>query len=108
MTKSLTHLLRRAALVGTALVALSVAAVAPHRAEAEPRRGGTATYAYISGPGTLDPHVASSMVELEVIHHLFETLVAMDVDGAKARDKSGAVDDGGKSASTAKNGKEGK
>jgi len=78
MTKSLTHLLRRAALVGTALVALSVAAVAPHRAEAEPRRGGTATYAYISGPGTLDPHVASSMVELEVIHHLFETLVAMD------------------------------
>ena len=37
-----------------------------------------------------------------------ETLVAMDVDGAKARDKSGAVDDGGKSASTAKNGKEGK
>ena len=37
-----------------------------------------------------------------------ETLVAMDVDGAKARDKSGAVDDGGKSASTAKSGKEGK
>lgn len=32
----------------------------------------------------------------------------MDVDGAKARDKSGAVDDGGKSASTAKSGKEGK
>ena len=37
-----------------------------------------------------------------------ETLVAMDVAGAKARDKSGAVDDGGKSASTAKSGKEGK
>lgn len=37
-----------------------------------------------------------------------ETLVAMDVDGAQARDKSGAVDDGGKSASTAKSGKEGK
>ena len=34
--------------------------------------------------------------------------LTLDVDGAKARDKSGAVDDGGKSASTAKSGKEGK
>ena len=45
---------------------------------AEPKRGGSLTYAYISGPGTLDPHVSSSLVELEVINHLFESLVAMD------------------------------
>ncbi len=81
--KNLRHLfhratLRRAALVGTALAALSLTAVAPFSADAEPRRGGSLTYAYIAGPGTLDPHVASSMVELEVIHHLFETLVTMD------------------------------
>jgi peptide/nickel transport system substrate-binding protein len=72
--KSFTYPLR-AALVALPLVA---SAVAPDIAFAQQHRGGSLTYAYISGPGTLDPHVASSMVELEVIHHLFETLVAMD------------------------------
>ena len=49
-------------------------------AQAEPKRGGSLTYAYLSGPGTLDPHVSSSLVELEVINHLFESLVGMDGD----------------------------
>ena len=65
----------RAALLALPLVASTAA---PDDAVAQQRRGGTITYAYISGPGTLDPHVASSLVELEVIHHIFETLVAMD------------------------------
>ena len=47
---------------------------------AEPKKGGKLVYAYLSGPGTLDPYVSSSAVELEVIHHLFESLVAMAGD----------------------------
>ncbi len=60
------------------ILLLLAALLVPLAASAEPKRGGGLTYAYLSGPGTLDPHVASSMVELEVIHHLFESLVAMD------------------------------
>src|SRR5882724_13516470 len=61
--------------LGLAAVLLAGAALP---AAAQPKHGGTLTYAYVSGPGTLDPHVASSLVELEVIHHIFETLVAID------------------------------
>lgn len=53
-------------------------ALAATAAVAEPKKGGTLNYAYAAGPGTLDPYVSSSLVELEVIHHLFESLVAMD------------------------------
>lgn len=56
---------------------LSLALAAPG-VLAEPKKGGTLNYAYAAGPGTLDPYVSSSLVELEVIHHLFEMLVAMD------------------------------
>lgn len=62
----------------TLACAALLAAAAP--AGAEPKRGGSLTYAYLSGPGTLDPHVSSSLVELEVINHLFESLVGMDGD----------------------------
>jgi peptide/nickel transport system substrate-binding protein len=61
--------------MGLAIPPLSIAAPVD---AAEPHRGGSLVYAYLSGPGTLDPHVASSMVELEVIHHIFEPLVGID------------------------------
>jgi peptide/nickel transport system substrate-binding protein len=44
---------------------------------AEPHKGGNLVYALVSGPGTLDPYVSSSAVELEIIHHIFESLVAV-------------------------------
>ncbi|MBV9834589.1 MAG: ABC transporter substrate-binding protein [Alphaproteobacteria bacterium] len=66
----------RSALLASALLAGVALPPAVHAQQ----RGGTLTYAYVSGPGTLDPHVAASLVELEVIHHIFETLVAIDAN----------------------------
>jgi peptide/nickel transport system substrate-binding protein len=69
----------RAALV---LGAATVLGTWPPPARAQGKKGGTLTYATVSGPGTLDPHVSSSAVELEVINNLFEGLVALDNQNA--------------------------
>lgn len=66
--------LGRAVLTG-ALMAVLTLPDAPASAQ---KRGGNITYAAGGGIGSLDPHAAGSLVELEVIHHVFETLVAMD------------------------------
>ena len=41
-------------------------------------KGGTLIYSTVGGPASLDPYMAGSLIELEVIHEIFETLVAMD------------------------------
>jgi peptide/nickel transport system substrate-binding protein len=66
------------------ILALALALTAPTLAFSDdaPKKGGTLIYGTVSGPGTLDPHVASSAVELEVINNVFEGLVALDAENA--------------------------
>ena len=65
----------RAAFLGASLLA-STNALRVADALADPQKSG-ALYDLVSGPGTLDPYVSSSAVELEVIHHIFEPLVTI-------------------------------
>jgi peptide/nickel transport system substrate-binding protein len=65
-----------------AIGALAWVPLSARSAFAEPKKGGVLAYASVSGPGTLDPHVSSSAVELEVIHNVFEALVTLDNENA--------------------------
>jgi peptide/nickel transport system substrate-binding protein len=71
-------MLKKSARLALSAITLGLCFSATTPAFAQPKKGGTLNYANASGPGTLDPFVSSSLVELEVIHHLFESLVAMD------------------------------
>lgn len=63
----------------TALVGVSALA-AP--AYSQGKNAETIIYGNTAGPGTLDPFVGSSTVDLEVMHHIFEGLVGMDANYA--------------------------
>jgi peptide/nickel transport system substrate-binding protein len=69
---------RTAALLLSAAL-LTTAPLAPAVAQ-DPKMGGTILYANNSGPGQLDPQMAASLVELEVIAHVFEPLISMDAN----------------------------
>lgn len=62
---------------GIAALPALLLAFAPVGGALAQRRGGTLVYATLSGAGTMDPHVASAIVELEMIHHVYEALVEM-------------------------------
>jgi len=65
-----------------AALALAVASLAGAARADDPKTGGTLVYASVSGPGTLDPYMASSAVELEIINNVFEGLVTLDANNA--------------------------
>ena len=65
---------RKHLLLGAVSVVAALAFAAPAQAQ---RKGGSITYANLSGAGTMDPHVAANVVELEMIHHVYEALVSM-------------------------------
>ncbi len=69
---------RAALLTGTACIAAGLA-LASTPAQAQ-KRGGNLIYANVSAVGTMDPHVAAAVVDLESIHHVYEGLVEMGED----------------------------
>jgi peptide/nickel transport system substrate-binding protein len=72
-----TGTLRKLVSATAVAVVLGAMATAPAHVQAQPKKGGQLRYAYLSGPGTLDPYVSSSAVELEVIHHLYDSFITV-------------------------------
>jgi len=66
---------RTSFLMGAALVAGSLTFVAGEAAAQ--KKGGSLVYANVSAVGTMDPMVAAAVVDLETIHHVYESLVEM-------------------------------
>ena len=52
--------------------------VRSHHLSQAQTKGGQLIYSTVAGPASLDPYMAGSLIELEVIHEIFESLVAMD------------------------------
>jgi peptide/nickel transport system substrate-binding protein len=65
----------RSLLLLSITAATALFAISPLQAQT---KGGTLVYSTVGGPASLDPYMAGSLIELEVIHEIFETLVAMD------------------------------
>src|SRR5262249_10195338 len=59
------------------LLALAATACFTSCAQAE-TKGGALVYPTVAGTASLDPYMAGSLIELEVIHEIFEALVEMD------------------------------
>ena len=60
--------------LSTALVAAAFVLAGPAMAQ---KRGGSIVFANVSAVGTMDPHVAAAVVDLEAIHHVYEALIEM-------------------------------
>lgn len=60
------------------LLLLSFAATVCFTSAQAQTKGGALVYSTVAGPASLDPYMAGSLIELEVIHEIFEALVEMD------------------------------